>query len=75
MHIWLVELKANLHKANFSYSFDNTFLENPDEYGMKTIISSSLVHPSNFNLGIGMLGSFVDVLDQLLKIVRNRGHG
>ena len=36
MHIWLVEFKANLHKANFSYSFENTFLE-IDEYGMKTI--------------------------------------
>jgi len=27
MNIWLVEFKANLHKANFSYSFENTFLE------------------------------------------------
>ena len=42
MNIWLVELKANLHKANFSYSFENTFLE-IDEYGLKTI---NLIFPS-----------------------------
>jgi hypothetical protein len=37
MHIWLVEFKAILHKANFSYLFEKHFLQYQDEYGMKTI--------------------------------------
>ena len=47
MHIWLVELKANLHKANFSYLFITLFFCQ-NRYGMKTTLLSTFVQPSKF---------------------------
>ena len=42
---------------------------------MKTSVSSTLVHPSNFIYEIGMRRFSIDILVQLLRIVCNRGHG
>ena len=47
MLIWLEELKAILHNANFSCLLENTFLE-IDEYGMKTINLIFPCSPINF---------------------------
>ena len=68
MHIWLVEFKAILHrKTRFFYSRHKW-------HEIHCLILPLFTHQV-LNFEVGMVESSVDVLDQLLKIVRNRGHG
>ena len=77
MHIWLVELNAILHKANFTLSFQTLFFSTSHEilpWNASKNIFSTQVHQF-FTYKIGTMRSLVDVLAPILRIVRNRGHG
>ena len=50
MHIWLVEFKGYFAESQFFQTLWKTFSSSRDKYGMKTIVSSTLVHPSKFYL-------------------------
>ena len=67
MHIWLVEFKAILQKAKFSLCKDFSWIRQ-DKYGLKTIVFYNLFKTSSFTSEVGMLGSSVVFLDQLLKL-------
>ena len=69
MHIWLVEFKAILQKANFSLSLCKDFSWiKQDRYGLKTIVLVNRFKTSDFTSEVGMLGASVVFLDQLLKL-------
>ena len=69
MHIWLVEFTAILQKANFSLSLCKDFSWiKQDKYGLKTIVLFNLFKTSSFTSEVGMLGAYVILLDQLLKL-------
>ena len=44
MHIWLVEFKGYFAESHFFLTLWKTFSSSRDRYGMKTIVSSTLVH-------------------------------
>ena len=48
MHIWLVEFKSILHKANFFLTLLKTLLSNRDIHGMKTTVSNYPCSPIKF---------------------------
>ena len=69
MHIWLVEFKAICRKPVFPYLNVKDFsLIKPDKYGLKTIVLTTLLKTSSFTSEVGMLGTSVVFLDQLLEL-------
>ena len=72
MHIWLVELKATLHRANFTLSFQTLLFSTSHEiipWNASRNIFPTQVHQI-FTYEIGMMRSLVDVLAPILKIVQ-----